>query len=190
MTDLIYKKITQPNGDIVETWHLLKMSEYDRLTHIHREDGPAKIVHDLYGNIIGEFWLQNGRYHRDGGPASTEWGIIDHKHSILSKRWFKDGVLHREDGPATVIYTSNERIRHEEWYMDGELHRIGGPCQLVYNSIGSSYLYSWYVKGNSIESKIEKWVKQNPGYGLPEDIRNWTNEHLLIFKMVFDWGSI
>lgn len=62
--------------------------------YLHREDGPARI--DDNGS---EHWLQNGEYHRVGGPcydgpAGEEWQI--------------HGKHHRVDGPA-IIWSNGKK---------------------------------------------------------------------------------
>jgi len=66
------------------------------------EEYTVKI--DNEGNIQ---WLQNGRYHRIGGPAV--------EYTDGYKAWYREGKLHRLDGPA--IEGANGV---EEWHIDGK----------------------------------------------------------------------
>jgi hypothetical protein len=44
--------------------------EYCQYGRTHREDGAAKITHDIEtGVIVHEWWCQNGLLHRLGAPA-------------------------------------------------------------------------------------------------------------------------
>jgi hypothetical protein len=76
---------------------------------VHREDGPAY----TYPNG-SQYWHQNGVFHRKDGPA-----IIHHK----SKEWWLNGKLHRENGPA-IEYSNGTT----EWYSNGKRHREDGPA--------------------------------------------------------------
>ena len=53
-----------------------------------------------------EFWYDgDGVFHRDGGPAFTNYNC---------RRWYKHGKLHREDGPAMEYADGNK-----EWWENG-----------------------------------------------------------------------
>lgn len=62
-----------------------------------------------------KFWYQNGKLHREDGPAA--------EYSDGTKKWFKDGKLHREDGPA-IEYTNGTKM----WLQNGFFHREDGPA--------------------------------------------------------------
>ena len=51
-------------------------------------------------------WYQNGKLHREGGPAIES--------ANGSKHWYKNGQLHREDGPA-VEWANGYKC----WYLEG-----------------------------------------------------------------------
>jgi hypothetical protein len=53
-----------------------------------------------------KYWLQNGKLHREDGPA-MEWANGD-------KFWYINGKKHREDGPAVEWADSSK-----EWWVNG-----------------------------------------------------------------------
>jgi len=55
-----------------------------------------------------KYWLLNGKYHREDGPAIER--------ASGSKEWFLNGLHHREDGPA-VEYTNGRK----SWWLHGEM---------------------------------------------------------------------
>jgi len=76
-----------------------------------------------------KFWLKNGSYHREDGPA-VEW-------SNGGKLWYLDGKLHREDGPAIERGSGTKH-----WYLNGSLHRENGPA-----TEWSNGEKEWYING-------------------------------------------
>lgn len=96
---------------------------YDENGLLHRDDGPAVIMHGA-----GEKWFRHGKLHRDDGPAVVmEDG---------TKKYYKEGYLHREGGPAI------ERVSGvKEWWAHGRLHREDGPA------VESDHESQWYLKG-------------------------------------------
>ena len=52
-----------------------------------------------------QFWLLNGKYHREDGPALG--------FSNGGKHWYQHGKRHREDGPALEHANG-----YKEWYLD------------------------------------------------------------------------
>ena len=68
-------------------------------------------------NAHGEvFWLLDGKWHRDDGPAVI-WA------EGKAWFWYRHGIRHRADGPASHWPNGNE-----EWWIDGQLHRDDGPA--------------------------------------------------------------
>jgi len=100
--------------------------------HLHRENGPARIVGD--NSIL--VWHKSGYRHRDDGPAVIKYDecIYYYKHGLLHREdgpakqvphvteWWRNGLRHRANGPA-VIYCDGE-----EWWLNGQLHREDGPA--------------------------------------------------------------
>ncbi len=76
-----------------------------------------------------QHWYQNGKLHRDGGPA-----II---YANSTQFWYQHGKIHRDDGPA-AIYTDGE----QQWYQYGKYHRDDGPAVICSN--GDQF---WYLHG-------------------------------------------
>ena len=54
-------------------------------------------------------WRQNGKLHREDGPAS--------EYANGTKYWYRNGKLHREDGPA-IEYADGAKY----WYLNGVLY--------------------------------------------------------------------
>jgi len=107
---------------------------YNDKGNLHREDGPAYIVHKY------QYWYKDGKIHREDGPA-----VINPNGS---QAWFKDGERHREYGPA-VIYPDGTQA----WYKDGKRHREDGPA--VINPNGYQ---AWFKDGEQYTQ--EKWKKE------------------------------
>lgn len=86
----------------------------------HREGFPAQIWRTPLGVVSRETWYQNGKIHREGGPADTIWdtdtGVV------TCERWYLNSLLHRVDGPA-VIYRNRAtgKVASTRWYLNGEL---------------------------------------------------------------------
>ena len=77
-------------------------------------------------------WYQNGKLHRDDGPA------IENANG--DKYWYQNSKLHRLDGPA-VEYASGTKY----WYQNGKLHHDDGPAIEYAN--GDKH---WYINGKEL----------------------------------------
>ena len=95
---------------------------------LHREDGPT-----IKWSDGSKLWYLNGKKHRENGPA-VEW-------PGGNKLWYINGKLHREDGPAVELSDGTK-----EWYLNGLRHREDGPA-VVYSN---GYKY-WYINGICIK---------------------------------------
>jgi len=96
----------------------------DRLTNMHRTDGPAVEFADG-----GKCWYLNGELHRTDGPA-IEYAKGD-------KYWYLNGELHRTDGPAMEFADGTK-----SWCLNNKLHRTDGPA------IERPDVYKfWYLNG-------------------------------------------
>lgn len=117
---------------------------YDQST-LHRLDGPAVEL----DNVL--VWFQNGKVHRDDGPAIVylEWGDTNPNYDTIEE-WHQYGILHRTTGPA-IIYVNGSY----EWVQNGRLHREDGPAQ--YWSPDSSH--HWYILGEEITQEIFEKMK-------------------------------
>jgi antitoxin component YwqK of YwqJK toxin-antitoxin module len=103
-----------------------------------------------YGEIIEEF-QQNGRRHRDGGPAF----IYSRDGNIVSKEYYIQGKRHRDDGPAVLEYSdvNKEVVSREEYYRNGRLHRQGGPAVIVRASDGNIVASEYWLDGRILLPK-------------------------------------
>ena len=77
------------------------------------EDGCSTITFIFFedGTLSRMFWINNGRLHREDGPAS-----LSYLNNILIKEeWYICGKLHRLGGPAKTAYHTDGR-KLKEWY--------------------------------------------------------------------------
>lgn len=79
-----------------------QISYYNDEGERHRLIGPA-IINKAYKI---EFWLKDGFFHRENGPAY----IQGHK-----QKWYYEGKLHRLDGPAII-----GQDRPKEYWIHGQ----------------------------------------------------------------------
>ena len=92
----------------------------------------------IHSNGANE-WFQNGKRHRDDGPAIT-W-------SDGTKEWFQNDKVHREDGPAREY---PDGTKH--WYQNGKRHRDDGPAREYTDGTKK-----WYIEGvNYTEAEFLK----------------------------------
>ncbi len=84
-------------------------------------------------------WYQDGKLHRDGGPA------VERANGI--KEWHKNGKWHRIGGPAI------ECVNGKYWYQNGELHREDGPA--VERDDGDKL---WYKNGKLIKNECGEMI--------------------------------
>ena len=69
---------------------------------LHRLDGPALID----AGTGYEAWFNNGKFHRDGGPArKCVEGTLE---------WWENGGIHKDDGPAVIT-----PMGHKLWAIHG-----------------------------------------------------------------------
>ena len=78
----------------------------------HRIGGPAVIR----PNGGGEEWWQDGKLHREDGPAFI--------HRTGAEIWYYKGKVHRENGPALTFPDGEWR-----WYYKNKIHREDGPAE-------------------------------------------------------------
>jgi len=101
---------------------------------LHRDDGPA--IERANGD---KAWHLNGKYHRLDGPA------VEYTNGY--KAWYQNGKLHRLDGPAIEWVDGST-----EWHLNGKCHRLDGPA--VEYASGTK---QWYQNGEFVEFvKLEK----------------------------------
>lgn len=103
------------------------------------------------GNICAiEFFDDDKKYHKDGGPAKTFYLIGG---DLSSKQWFWHGLLHRAVGPAKITYVDGY-LSSEQWFNKGKLHRLGDPAYIQYNIFGDVIKEQWYNDDVLISEKI------------------------------------
>ncbi|OQX78904.1 MAG: hypothetical protein B6D56_08100 [Candidatus Omnitrophica bacterium 4484_70.1] len=108
-----------PDGKVkVLAWY-----KFDKL---HRDGNkPAKIVFDENRNEKEIYFLKDGAYHRDKGPAIVKF---DEKGKAIYLAWYKNGVLHSEgDKPAIVEISRIPQCFKATffWYRNNQRHREG-----------------------------------------------------------------
>ena len=84
-----------------------------------------------------QHWRQNGKLHREDGPAMT---------SKSGVRWYLNGKWHRVGGPA-IIYSDGTQY----WYQNGQMHRVDGPAEVWANR--TQY---WYLNDNNLSEDEHK----------------------------------
>ena len=82
---------------------------------VHRDEDDEPALIDTLGIGI-KYWVQNGKLHRENGPA-----VIDPRGP--DEYWMIKGKYHREDGPAVIMSDGTKK-----WYRHGKLHRTDGPA--------------------------------------------------------------
>jgi len=111
---------------------------------LHREDGPA-ILHDE-GDTTQSYWVQDGLPHRGDGPAF----VFEDDDEIIEQRWFRHGKPGRPDaGPDVerIEVRGLDPLQVSEWHDgDGELHREDGPAQ-IRKSMSGKTEQTWYRHG-------------------------------------------
>lgn len=98
----------------------------------------------------GTFWLVNGKYHREDGPAVER--------VTGTKEWYKNDLRHREDGPA-IEFASGDK----HYYQNGKCHRLDGPA--IDNADGYK---DYWVEGKKLSAKafmgISKTAKKGSSF--------------------------
>ena len=107
----------------------------------HREDGPASVSYYENGNKNYEVWYRNGNIHREDGPSAVSYY---ENGNIKDEVWYRDGKKHKEGEPAWVEYYENGNKKYEEWYRDGKRHREGGPAWVEYYENSNKKDEKWY----------------------------------------------
>lgn len=91
-------------------------------------------------NKIKESFIdENGKYHREDGPAVTKHGG--------EQRWYRHGKLHRDGGPALISPIEGSDGMYEEWYQNGKLHREDGPALTKINRRTMEKEFIWAFHG-------------------------------------------
>tara|TARA_B100000745_G_scaffold192726_1_gene126777 strand:+ start:36729 stop:37070 length:342 start_codon:yes stop_codon:yes gene_type:complete len=100
------------------------------------------------GITIQSFYDDEGKLHRDGGPAQVSRRADG---SLISLAWYRHGVLHREGGAAKRTYYLDGSCI-VQWFRDGKPHRDDGPAWVQYNSEGVNEVTALMKDGKWVES--------------------------------------
>ena len=116
--------------------------------------------------ITDEYWRQDGKLSRIGGPASTERNELNG--FLISEHWFLKDNYHREDGPARIGYDpENDGVVLEEvWFWHGVRHRRDGPAVISYNEFTHEVeATEWWISGLQIDPETTAIVPGSMKYG-------------------------
>ncbi len=143
-------------GNYCESWHLRSFNG-----PLHREDGPAKILHYSDGSIDQE-WFFNGERHREDGPAiiafdGTEQWFLNGKlqdpleaqaKAQAAKAAKAANVQESEASPSLEYERSHlgDSVYCEEYRLNGEYHREDGPAVIIHYPDGTMD-QTWYRDG-------------------------------------------
>jgi len=123
----------------------------------HRDDGPAVQRWNDAGMLIVEGWCQNGCYHRNNGPAYQQWNDAG---ELIDEGWWQNEYPHRNDGPAIQKWNSAGKLIWEKWYQKGNIHRDDGPAYQRWNSAGELIWEDWWQNNRkSTAEEIEKLMR-------------------------------
>ena len=89
-----------------------------RYIKLYEQAQPEKSVkYYANGSIEYEAWYQNGKLHREDGPAKIVYRTDG---SVEIELWYQNGKLHREDGPAQIGYRTDGSVGYDMWYWHDE----------------------------------------------------------------------
>jgi len=103
-----------------------------------------KVTKYIY-SIHSEYRNENGRLHREDGPAI--------EYDDGSEEWFLNGKYHRENGPA-IIYIGS----YKSWCNHGKYHRLDGPAVDYDNGEKKWFLNGKHISVNS-QKEFERYLK-------------------------------
>jgi hypothetical protein len=99
------------------------------------------------------WYLPNGDYHREHGPAIVNYYKNGQRGNVC---YYINGKLHRDDGPAWVDYDEDGFVVEESWHSQGKLHRTDGPANVFHHNKDVSIYYFL----NGIEYTKEDWERE------------------------------
>lgn len=124
-----------------------RLRTWNGTTHCYRIDNPTAPaqreweVVDGQRYLVREGWYQEGRLHRENGPAFRRWALVRTPTGNIERQriwevWYQCGVEHRIGGPARRIWQRWPGdlpypayfLAWEEWAQVGNMHRVGGPA--------------------------------------------------------------
>ena len=91
-------------------------------------------------------WYNNGKLHREYGPAIE---LADGH-----KEWYFNGLHHRVNGPA-IEWNNGEKA----WYLNGLRHRADGPAVERADGVKQWWLNDKFIKTNTKQLIETKFVK-------------------------------
>ncbi len=123
---------------------------------LHREDGPARIVFDEFGNRIQEWWHNSGRIHKEDGPAGLKWNAAG---SLTGELWIiNEAQCHRIDGPAVTKWNDDGEKIYESWCRYGYIHREDGPARQTWKN-GVLTEEWWHETGRWTDEEIKNFLR-------------------------------
>ena len=90
---------------------------------------------------------EQGREHREGGPAFIEYRVDG---SVESESYYREGQLHREGGSALISYWADGSVWCE-YYLHDQKHRDGGPAVIYYGPDGRVLCETYYLRGARVD---------------------------------------
>ena len=126
---------------------------------LHNPDGPA--INDKNHK---EWWLHGVR-HRIDGPAIIINDI---------EEWWLHGVRHRVDGPQCTV-----KGKFRIWIQNDKVHRLDGPAYIADDGSGE---VRWFVDDINVTESVSQWMSSG---AVPENHEDWTDQHKMLFKLVY-----
>ena len=123
---------------------------------------------------------KDGFYHREDGPASIRYY---ENGDIQYKSYWINGIFHREIYPTRTWYYENGNIQYERYIVHGNWHRIDGPARIAYYENGSIEVIEYWLDNKEI--RLETAQTMIKDLGIPDDFREWSAEHKLMFSFHF-----
>jgi hypothetical protein len=136
-------------------------------------------VIDHATGIRKEHWFEDGVWHREDGPAVSDWLKTGEKYA---ESWHIKGNLHRQGGPAISSWWDNGGLRIAVWFRHGGKHRSDGPSTQSWDRAGRLIRTEWHVHGHAIGDQVAAWIADND---IPPDFQAWSDDHHAQFTARF-----
>ncbi|MDD9901506.1 MAG: hypothetical protein OXT65_11040 [Alphaproteobacteria bacterium] len=148
-------------GGRTEEWH--------KGLNLHRDGAPARIYKGW--NRTEETWFQNGRKHRENGPAFIR---VDQREGTKEERreeeWFLNDAPGRRGGGPTCVRTYLDGTKVFEWKnKSGILHNDHGPASVLFHPDGHTEI-KWMKKGKEDREDDPAVIKTFPN---GEKLEEW-----------------
>ncbi|WP_392399405.1 hypothetical protein [Actinotignum urinale] len=108
---------TEPTTTFIDEYGYKTEEWRNNEGRLHREDGPATISYNPDGTVMCEAYYQHGQLHRDNGPATISYRDDG---TVYQEDYCQNGKLHRENGPARIFYNQDGTTRHKEYWQGGK----------------------------------------------------------------------